>query len=158
MHNLCRCLRRRKHLSVHGLYRHDEQGVFCVFGMSCWYTENCNLHCSSKYRVYLLCRGVYLQHHNKCCDLHNLCCCLYRRIHLSIHGVYRNDEPSMFRVFVMSRWHKEKRHLYCSRKHGMHCLYSGIHLQHHYKCRDLYCLFYMYSRHLCIYTLFNHSE
>ena len=92
MQQLCRCLRCRKHLSVHSLYHNNKQGVFRVFGMSCWHKENCGLYCARKYGMYLLCRGLHIQHNNECCDLYNLCCCLYRRKHLSIHGMYCNDE------------------------------------------------------------------
>ena len=109
-------------------YNHQCCRLYTLHCLCCWNKEKCDLHNNNEHRMYGLRSGVYLQHYHKCCDLYTLCCCLRHRDYLSVHSMYRNDEPSMFRVFVMSRWHKEKRHLYCSRKHGMHCLHSGIHV------------------------------
>jgi hypothetical protein len=96
--------------------------------LCCRHKEKCDLYNNGEHRMYRLCSGVYLQHHNKCCDMYHLCCCLYHRKHLSIHGMHRDDEQSLFCVFFMSRWHKEKCNLYCSSKHGMYRLYSRIHI------------------------------
>jgi hypothetical protein len=64
----------------------------------------------------------------------------------------------VFSVFDMSRWDTEKCYLYCSIKHRMYCLCSGIHLQHNDECRVLYCLLNLCRWHLCVYSLLNYCE
>jgi hypothetical protein len=72
LYNLCCCLYRRNNLSVYFLYRNDKQGLFSVFVMSRWKTEKCYLYSNSKYCVYLLCSGVHVQYHYKCCYMYCL--------------------------------------------------------------------------------------
>ena len=90
--------------------------------------------------------------------MYNVCGCLRRRIHLSIHSMYRNHEQGLFSMFVMSRWYTEKCHLYSISKHCVHLVYSRLHVQHHYKCCDMYNLLNVCCWNLCVYSLFNHCK
>jgi hypothetical protein len=41
-------------------------------------------------------------------------------------------------VYCLCGWNTEKYDLYNNGKHRMYCLYSGLHVQCHNKCCDLY--------------------
>ena len=89
---LCCCLCSRIYLSIHGLYCNVEQGLFSLYCVSSGDKEKCYLYSNSKHRMYCLCSRIHLQYNNECRHLYNLCPCLYHRNHLSIHGMYCNDE------------------------------------------------------------------
>ena len=126
-------LRSRVHLQHHNKCCY----LYNLLHMFRWHTEKYCLYNNRKYRLYILRSRVHLQHHNKCCDLQQLCRCLRRRKHLSIHSLYHNNKQGVFRVFGMSCWHKENCNLHCSSKHWMYLLCRGLHIQHHNKCCHL---------------------
>jgi hypothetical protein len=88
-----------------------------------------------------MCSGIHLQYNNECRILYNLFCCLRRRIHLSIHRLYSNNEQGVYRMYCLCRGNTEKCDLYCAREYRMYRLCSGIHVQYHYKCRHLYSMY-----------------
>ena len=57
-----------------------------------WNKEKFVLYNNGEHRMYRLRSGIHVQHHIKCGDLYNLCCCLRYRDHLSVYGMYRNDK------------------------------------------------------------------
>ena len=53
LYNLCCCLRRRNHLSIHRMYCNNEQGMFSLYCMCCWYMEKCDMYSNSQHCVYI---------------------------------------------------------------------------------------------------------
>ena len=62
VYGLCHCLRSRKYLSVHGLYRLRQPGLYSVYGLCGRNLQKHGLYGLGQHCVYVLCSGHDVQY------------------------------------------------------------------------------------------------
>ena len=60
MYGVCGRVCGRKHLSVDGLYSHDESRMYGMYGVCCGNLQKHDLYGLGQYRMYLLCCWIHV--------------------------------------------------------------------------------------------------
>ena len=53
-------------------YNYKRRHLYTLHCLCCWNTKKCNLYNNDEYRVYRLHCRLYVQYHNKCCDVYSM--------------------------------------------------------------------------------------
>jgi len=109
-----------------------------MYSLCRWNTAKCHLYDYRQHWMYCLRRRVDFQYDHQCGNVYHVCGSLRGRNHLSVHGMYRDNQSRLYDMYYLCRWNTPKHGMYCFGQHRMYLLRRWVDLQYDHKRSRVY--------------------